>query len=82
MARCAPKCQKTVQALFFINLNVPAATLPNATSSRLQDDLVTGWNFLLFSEKCLPGSGLGRRNQGIVEPIHVQAIEPFGYIPK
>lgn len=31
-----------------------------------------------------PGSGLGRRHQEIVEPIHAQAIEPpfgLGYIP-
>ncbi|KAJ8425850.1 hypothetical protein Cgig2_001536 [Carnegiea gigantea] len=45
MARCAPKCEKTVQALLCRNLNVKSATLPNATSSRrtrLQDDLVTG----------------------------------------
>ncbi|KAK1568981.1 hypothetical protein Q3G72_031206 [Acer saccharum] len=44
MARCAPKCEKTVQALLCRNLNVKSATLPNATSSRrirLQDDLVT-----------------------------------------
>ncbi|EEF27092.1 conserved hypothetical protein [Ricinus communis] len=31
------------------------------------------------SMRYLPGSGLGRHHQGIVEPIHVQAIEPpFG----
>ncbi|KAI3668794.1 hypothetical protein L1987_88174 [Smallanthus sonchifolius] len=44
MARSAPKCEKTVQALLCRNLNVKSATLPNATSSRrirLQDDLVT-----------------------------------------
>ncbi|KAI8522382.1 hypothetical protein RHMOL_RhmolMtG0012100 (mitochondrion) [Rhododendron molle] len=44
MARCAPKCEKTVQALLCRNLNVKSATLPNAISSRrirLQDDLVT-----------------------------------------
>ncbi|KAL8147149.1 hypothetical protein AgCh_004751 [Apium graveolens] len=48
MARCAPKCEKTVQALLCRNLNVKSATLPNATSSRrirLQDDLVTGFHF-------------------------------------
>lgn len=36
------------------------------------------------SMRHLPGSGLGRRHQEIVEPIHVQAIEPpfwLGYIP-
>lgn len=44
MARCTPKCEKTVQALLCRNLNVKLATLLNATSSRrirLQDDLVT-----------------------------------------
>ncbi|KAI5425449.1 hypothetical protein KIW84_031304 [Lathyrus oleraceus] len=44
MACCAPKCEKTVQALLCRNLNVKSATLPNATSSRrirLQDDLGT-----------------------------------------
>ncbi|KAL8108850.1 hypothetical protein AgCh_025088 [Apium graveolens] len=48
MARCAPKCEKTVQALLCRNLNVKSVTLPNATSSRrirLQDDLVTGFHF-------------------------------------
>ena len=48
MARCAPKCEKTVQALLCRNLNVKSATLPNAISSRrirLQDDLVTGFHF-------------------------------------
>ncbi|CAN4102298.1 unnamed protein product [Withania somnifera] len=42
MARCAPKCEKTVQALLCRNLNVKSATLPNATSSRrirLRDDI-------------------------------------------
>ena len=57
-ARCAPKCEKTVQALLCRNLNVKSATLPNATSSRrirLQDDLVTGFNFSV-SERFVPGS--------------------------
>ena len=48
MARCAPKCEKTVQALLCRNQHVKSATLPNATSSRrirLQDDLVTGFHF-------------------------------------
>ncbi|KAF6155988.1 hypothetical protein GIB67_030076 [Kingdonia uniflora] len=46
-ARSAPKCEKTVQALLCLNLNVKSATLPNATSSRrirLQEDLVTGFH--------------------------------------
>ncbi|KAJ8420394.1 hypothetical protein Cgig2_012983 [Carnegiea gigantea] len=50
MARYAPKCEKTVQALLCQNLNVKSAKLPNATSSchtRLQDDLVTGFHFLV-----------------------------------
>ena len=59
-ARCAPKCEKTVQALLCRNLNVKSATLPNATSSRrirLQDDLVTGFHFSV-SERFVPGSTL------------------------
>ncbi|KAI5007579.1 hypothetical protein ZWY2020_054639 [Hordeum vulgare] len=48
MARCAPKCEKTVQPLLCRNLNVKSETLLNATSShhiRLQDDIVTGFHF-------------------------------------
>ena len=58
MARCAPKCEKTVQALLCRNLNVKSATLPNATSSRrirLQDDIVTGFHFSV-SERLVSGS--------------------------
>ncbi|KAJ8436497.1 hypothetical protein Cgig2_000482 [Carnegiea gigantea] len=60
MARCAPKCEKTVQALLCRNLNVKSATLPNATSSRrtrLQDDLVTGFHFSV-SKRFVPGTKL------------------------
>lgn len=60
MARCAPKCEKTVQALLCRNLNVKLATLLNAISSRrtrLQDDLVTGFHFSV-SERFVPGSTL------------------------
>ena len=60
MLRCAPKCEKTVQALLCRNLNVKSATLLNATSSRrirLQDDLVTGFHFSV-SERFVPGSTL------------------------
>ncbi|GJR96302.1 ATPase subunit 4 [Tanacetum coccineum] len=60
MARNAPKCEKTVQALLCRNLNVKSSTLPNATSSRrirLQDDLVTCCHFLV-SERFIPGSTL------------------------
>nr|UYR95209.1 ATPase subunit 4 [Gentiana crassicaulis] len=58
MARCAPKCEKTVQALLCRNLNVKSATLQNAISSRrirLQDDLVTGFHFSVserFEPRC------------------------------
>jgi hypothetical protein len=59
-ARCAPKCEKTVQALLCRNLNVKLATLLNAISSRrirLQDDIVTGFHFSV-SERFVPGSTL------------------------
>ncbi|XP_039119873.1 ATP synthase protein MI25 [Dioscorea cayenensis subsp. rotundata] len=59
-ARCAPKCEKTVQALLCRNLNVKSATLLNATSSRrirLQDDIVTGFHFSV-SERFVPGCTL------------------------
>ncbi|XP_035817393.1 ATP synthase protein MI25-like [Zea mays] len=57
-ARCAPKCEKTVQALLCQNLNLKSATLLNATSSRrirLQDDIVTGFHFSV-SERFVSGS--------------------------
>lgn len=60
IARCVPKCEKTVQALLCRNLNVKLATLLNAISSRrirLQDDLVTGFHFSV-SERFEPGSTL------------------------
>ena len=60
IARCAPKCEKTVQALLCRNLNVKPATLTNAISSRrirLQDDLVTGFHFSV-SERFVPGCTL------------------------
>lgn len=53
MARCAPKCEKTVQALLCRNLNVKSATLTNATSSRrirFQDDLVTKFSTLVGNQ--------------------------------
>ena len=59
MARCAPKCEKTVQALLCRNLNVKSATLLNATSSRrirLQDDLGTKFHLLVrrrFIPQCI-----------------------------
>ena len=44
-ARCAPQCEKTVQALLCRNLNVQFETLINARRIRLQDDIVTGFHF-------------------------------------
>ncbi|RXI09106.1 hypothetical protein DVH24_023250 [Malus domestica] len=68
IARCAPKCEKTVQALLCRNLNVKPATLTNAISSRrirLQDDLVTGFHFSV-SERFVLGYTL---NASMVERI-------------
>nr|ULQ69937.1 ATPase subunit 4 [Thurnia sphaerocephala] len=59
-ARCAPQCEKTVQALLCRNLNLKLATLLNAISSRrirLQDEIVTAFHFSV-SERFLPGSTL------------------------
>lgn len=59
MARCAPKCEKTVQALLCRNLNVKSATLLNTTSSRhirLHDDIVTKFQSLVrarFHPRCI-----------------------------
>nr|AJP33421.1 ATPase subunit 4 [Araucaria heterophylla]QJH91746.1 ATP synthase F0 subunit beta [Araucaria heterophylla]QXE43720.1 ATP synthase subunit 4 [Araucaria cunninghamii] len=47
MARCAPKCERTVQAVLCRNLNSELATLPNAISSRrirLRDDIVRSFH--------------------------------------
>ena len=46
-ARCAPKCERTVQAVSCRNPNVESATPPNAISSRrsrLRNDIVTGFH--------------------------------------
>ncbi|KAK9676630.1 hypothetical protein RND81_11G089600 [Saponaria officinalis] len=56
MACCAPKCEKTVQALLCRNLNVKSAALQNATSfrrTRLQENLVIGFHFSV-SERFVP----------------------------
>lgn len=59
MARCTPKCEKTVQALLCRNINVKSATLPNATSSRrirFQDDIVNMFHVGVlqrFSPRCI-----------------------------
>ncbi|KAJ8426945.1 LOW QUALITY PROTEIN: hypothetical protein Cgig2_001261 [Carnegiea gigantea] len=57
MACCAPKYEKTVQALLCRNLNVKSATLPNATSSIAPDNLITGFHFSV-SERFVPRSML------------------------
>ncbi|KAI3868127.1 hypothetical protein MKX03_035343 [Papaver bracteatum] len=57
-ARCAPQCEKTVQALLCRNLTVKLATLLNAISSRcisLQDEIVIGFH-VSVSERFVPGS--------------------------
>ncbi|KAI3904044.1 hypothetical protein MKX01_039978, partial [Papaver californicum] len=57
-ARCAPQCEKTVQALLCRNLTVNSTTLLNAISSRrisLQDEIVTGFH-VSVSERFIPGS--------------------------
>ncbi|KAI3947375.1 hypothetical protein MKX01_004209 [Papaver californicum] len=56
--RCAPQCEKTVQALLFRNLTVKSATLLNAISSRrisLKNEIVTGFH-VSVSERFIPGS--------------------------
>lgn len=79
-ARCAPKCEKTVQALLCRNLNVKSATLPNATSSRrirLQDDFVTRVHFLVrarFSPPCVKKAervGLIRESLVVLRMVRV-----------
>lgn len=73
MARCAPKCEKTVQALLCRNLNVKSATLPNATSShriRFQDDLARKFHFGIrakFFPACWrPGEPVELIREGLV----------------
>ncbi|KAI3928073.1 hypothetical protein MKW98_023674 [Papaver atlanticum] len=59
-ARCAPQCEKTVQALLCRNLTVKSAMLLNAISYRrisLQDEIVTGFH-VSVSERFVPGSPL------------------------
>jgi len=69
-ARCAPKCEKTVQAVLCRNLNVESATPPNAISSRrirLRDDIVTGLHFSV-SDQFVPRT-TDTKKAFIVEPI-------------
>ena len=79
MARCAPKCEKTVQALLCRNLNVKSATLLNATSSRrirLQEDIITGFHFSV-SERFVSGSTV---EASTVEQIRGEAFVPIDLI--
>ncbi|RZC46559.1 hypothetical protein C5167_039510 [Papaver somniferum] len=57
-ARCAPQCEKTVQALLCRNITVKSATLLNAIFSHrisIQDKIVTGFH-ISVSERFVPGS--------------------------
>nr|AAA97556.1 urf209; orf25 [Sorghum bicolor] len=78
-ARCAPKCEKTVQALLCRNLNVKLATLLNAISSRrirLQEDIITGFHFSV-SERFVSGSTV---EASTVEQIRGEAFVPIDLI--
>nr|QJH91696.1 ATP synthase F0 subunit beta [Abies sibirica] len=69
-ARCAPKCERTVQAVSCRNLNVESATPPNAISSRrirLRDDIVTGFHFSV-SDQFVPCT-TDTKKAFLVEPI-------------
>lgn len=73
MARCTPKCEKTVQALLCRNLNVKLATLLNAISSRrirLQDDFVRKYHVLVRAAFCptciLKGKGVAFIRESLV----------------
>ncbi|XP_059290050.1 LOW QUALITY PROTEIN: ATP synthase protein MI25-like [Lycium ferocissimum] len=74
MARCAPKCEKTVQALLCRNLNVKSATLTNATSSRrirFQDDLVTKFYTLVGNQFAYSSISKAERVEFIRESLVV-----------
>nr|QOD41060.1 ATPase subunit 4 [Larix sibirica] len=69
-ARCAPKCERTVQAVSCRNLNVESATPPNAISSRrirLRDSIVTGFHFSV-SDQFVPCT-TDTKKAFLVEPI-------------
>jgi hypothetical protein len=77
-SRTLPQCRLIARSVYFtrllLNLTFRFATLLHRIrSSSTERERIHK-----------PGSGLGRHHQGIVEPIHVQAIEPpfgLGYIP-
>ncbi|KAH0694771.1 hypothetical protein KY285_021868 [Solanum tuberosum] len=81
MARCAPKCEKTVQALLCRNLNVKSATLPNATSSRrirLQDDIAIKMHVLVGKRFCPRCSSKAERVEFIRESLVVLRMVRVG----
>ena len=81
MARSAPKCEKTVQALLCRNLNVKSATLPNATSSRrirLQDDIAIKMHVLVGKRFCPRCSSKAERVEFIRESLVVLRMVRVG----
>nr|QXE44009.1 ATP synthase subunit 4 [Metasequoia glyptostroboides] len=66
--RCAPKCERTVQAVSCRNPNVESATPPNAISSRrirLRNDIVTGFHSPVIEKFVIPDA----KKAFPVEPI-------------
>lgn len=81
MARCAPKCEKTVQALLCRNLNVKLATLLNATSSRrirLQDDIAIKMHVLVGKRFSPRSSSKAERVEFIRESLVVLRMVRVG----
>ncbi|KAL0745315.1 hypothetical protein Bca101_102195 [Brassica carinata] len=84
MARCAPKCEKTVQALLCRNLNVKSATLTNATSSRrirFQDDLVTKFYTLVGNQFAYSSISKAERVEFIRESLVVLRMASKAVFP-
>nr|QJH92105.1 ATP synthase F0 subunit beta [Podocarpus macrophyllus]QXE44204.1 ATP synthase subunit 4 [Podocarpus macrophyllus] len=72
MARCAPKCERTVQAVSCRNPNVESATPPNAISSRrirLRDNIVTGFHFPVSDQFAVVPRTTDTKKAFLVEPI-------------
>ncbi|CAF2075044.1 unnamed protein product [Brassica oleracea var. botrytis] len=84
MARCAPKCEKKVQALLCQNLNVKSTTLTNATSSRrirFQDDLVTKFYTLVGNQFAYSSISKAERVEFIRESLVVLRMPPRQFFP-
>ena len=81
IARCTPKCEKTVKALVCRNLNLKSATLKNAIASRgnrLQNALVNGFN-ISVSQRFVPGSNVKTSILGLIrEGLDVLRIGRVG----